>query len=265
MGRLDGKVAFVTGGGSGSGRGCCLRFAEEGADVIVADFDPRGGQETVRMIEAMGRKSVFTPVDVSKEVQVIDAVEQGVRALGRIDVCVAAAGVAQGGPARAVDMDTPRSEQFVLRKPTHQWQRVLDVNLTGVMYTDRAVAKQMLAQGSGGKIVNIASGAAKIPLPGAADYCVSKAGVWMLTKGLAGELAEYKIRVNAIGPGVIETAMTAPMKRDGERWEQVIQSTPLGRVGQPVDIANAALFLVSDDSDFMTGQMLHPDGGIFTG
>ena len=265
MGRLDGKVAFVTGGGSGIGRGCCLRFAEEGADVVVADFDPRGGQETVRLVEGLGRKAVFTPVDVSREPQVIDAVEQGVRALGKIDLCLAAAGVAQGGPGRSVDMNTPIQEQFVVRKPTAHWQRVLDVNLTGLMYTDRAVARQMIARGGGGKIVNIASGAAKIPIPGAADYCVSKTGVWMLTKVLARELARHQIRVNAIGPGFIETAMTAPVKQDGERWERMATASPLARIGQPVDIANAALFLVSDESDFMTGQILHPDGGLFTG
>jgi NAD(P)-dependent dehydrogenase (short-subunit alcohol dehydrogenase family) len=123
----------------------------------------------------------------------------------------------------------------------------------------------MVFQGGGGKIVNIASGAARVPIPGAADYCVSKTGVWMLTKVLARELARHKIRVNAIGPGFIETAMTAPFKQDGERWERMIAQTPLGRIGQPVDIANCALFLLSDESDFMTGQLLHPDGGLFTG
>jgi len=139
------------------------------------------------------------------------------------------------------------------------------VNLTGVMLTDRAVARRMIAAGNGGSIVNIASGAAKIPIPGAADYCVSKTGVWMLTKTLALELTGHQIRVNAIGPGMIETPMTVQAHSDEERRRQIENNTPLGRFGQPQDIANAALFLASDESSFTTGQMLHPDGGIFTG
>src|SRR5690606_32910365 len=127
------------------------------------------------------------------------------------------------------------------------WEKVMAVNLTGVMLTDRAFARRMIDAGIEGSIVNIASGAAKIPLPGAADYCVSKAGVWMLTKVLALEVARHKVRVNAIGPGFIETPMTAAATSDEERRRRLEESTPLGRIGQPEDIANTALFLASDE------------------
>lgn len=259
MTRLTGKVAFITGGASGIGRACAVRFAEEGADVVVADLQPDGGGETVRLVEEHGRRAVFVPMDSSREDEVDEAVAQGVAALGRVDLCVAAAGISGGGPR----LDA--TARMIVDKPTEYWRRVIDVNLTGVMLTNRAVARRMIAQGDGGKIVNIASGAAKIPLPGAADYSVSKAGVWMLTKVLALEFAPYKIRVNAIGPGVIETPMTAELLEDEARVTQLTRRTPLGRVGQPVDIANCALFLCSDESDYFTGQILHPDGGLFTG
>ncbi len=141
---------------------------------------------------------------------------------------------------------------------------MLNVNLTGVMLTDRAVAKRMIAGGRPGSIINIASGAAKIPIPGAAEYCVSKAGVWMLTKVLALEVAP-QIRVNAIGPGFIQTPMTASMRANEEAVTRIVNTTPLKRLGEPVDIANTALFLASDEASFFTGEIIFPDGGLFTG
>jgi NAD(P)-dependent dehydrogenase (short-subunit alcohol dehydrogenase family) len=149
-------------------------------------------------------------------------------------------------------------------KPTEYWEKVLNVNLTGVMMCDRAAARHMIENG-GGSIINIASGAAKIPIAGAAEYCVSKAGVWMLTKVLAIEIARHNVRVNAIGPGFIETPMTASMRADEQRKQAIVNSVPLGRLGQPEDIANAALFLASDESSYFTGEILFPDGGMFTG
>jgi NAD(P)-dependent dehydrogenase (short-subunit alcohol dehydrogenase family) len=158
-----------------------------------------------------------------------------------------------------------RTASYVVNKPVEHWEKVLAVNLTGVMLTNRAVARRMIDRGSGGSIVNIASGAAKIPIPGSADYCVSKAGVWMLTKCLALELAPHGIRVNAIGPGFIETPMTERMREDEAAVQRIISTTPLGRLGQPLDIANAALFLASDEASFWTGEIVFPDGGLFTG
>jgi len=158
-----------------------------------------------------------------------------------------------------------RDGSLLINKPIEYWERVINVNLTGVMLTNRFIARLMVDNGWKGSIVNIASGAAKIPIAGAGDYCVSKAGVWMLTKVLALELAGHGIRVNAIGPGFIETPMTASMRADEERLRRLVAGTPLGRLGTPEDIANAALFLASDEASFFTGEIIFPDGGLFTG
>ena len=192
---------------------------------------------------------------------------------GRIDVCVAAAGISHAQYVSGADPVhenplTPSVDSatgFVENKPVEYWEKVLAVNLTGVFLTDRAVVRQMLAQANPGSIVNIASAAANLPMPGDAEYAVSKAGVWSLTKTLAVELASRGIRVNAIGPGVIETPMTQ-MWTDDETWmAEYLSRSPLGRLGLPLDIANTALFLASDESSFFTGELLKPNGGIFTG
>ena len=150
---------------------------------------------------------------------------------------------------------------FLINKSVASWQRVLDVNLTGVMLTDRAVARQMIVQGDGGSIVNITSVNAVTATVGAADYNVSKAGAWMLTKCLAGELARYRIRVNAVGPGYIKTSMSGS-SYTREKWVNArLAETPLRRLGEPEDIANACLYLVSDEASFVTGEVLYTDGG----
>ncbi|HEX6030702.1 MAG TPA: SDR family oxidoreductase, partial [Tepidiformaceae bacterium] len=210
----------------------------------------------------------FHRTDTSQEADCEALADRAVKEFGRIDALVAAAGISHalyvsGEQREGVNED--RSASLLLNKPTEYWEKVLTVNLTGVMLTDRAIARRMVATGSGGSIVNIASGAAKIPLVGAADYCVSKAGVWMLTKVLALEVATHGIRVNAIGPGFIETPMTASARSDEERSRAILSGIPLGRFGQPEDIANTALFLCSDEAAYFTGELLFPDGGLFTG
>ena len=139
---------------------------------------------------------------------------------------------------------------------------MIDVNLTGVMLTDRAVARHMVVRGGGGSIVNIASVAAVMALNGSADYCVSKAGVWMLTKCLAVELARYRIRVNAVGPGYIKTSMSGSSVAHQPWVDARVAETPLRRLGEPVDIANACLYLACDEASFVTGEIIFPDGGI---
>lgn len=268
MGRLEGKAAVVTGGASGIGAAGALTFAREGADVIIADLDERRGAEVVSAIKALGRKSSFVRTDTSKESDCEALADAVVRELGRIDVCLAAAGISHAryvsGEATG-EIAANRDAAMVLNKPVEYWEKVLAVNLTGVMLTNRAVARRMVAAGRSGSIVNIASGAAKIPLAGSADYCVSKAGVWMLTKCLALELAPQQVRVNAIGPGFVETPMTASLRADEARRRQIETSTPLGRLGTPQDIANYALFLASDESSWVTGEIVFCDGGLFTG
>jgi NAD(P)-dependent dehydrogenase (short-subunit alcohol dehydrogenase family) len=267
-GRLEGKVAVVTGGASGIGQACAVRFAEEGADIVVADLNPERGAETVSLVKTLGRKAVFVRTDTSREADCEALADRAIADFGKIDVLLAAAGISHAlyvSGSEPSEVSGERDAALLINKPTDYWEKVINVNLTGVMLTDRAVARRMLASGRPGSIINIASGAAKIPIVGAADYCVSKAGVWMLTKVLALELARHQVRVNAIGPGFIETPMTASMRADEARVRNLIAGTPLGRLGKPVDIANAALFLASDESSFFTGEIIFPDGGLFTG
>ena len=262
-GRLDNKMALITGGASGIGRATALRFAEEGADVMIADLNSDGG--VVGEVQALGRRASFVRTDTSNAAQCEAMVAEAVRFLGRIDIVVAAAGISSAGLAPQPADGTPPSPtaSFLVNKPIEVWEKVLSVNLNGVMYTDRFVAIAMMANGWEGSIINIASVAAKVPLLGGADYCVSKAGVWMLTKVLAMELGPHKIRVNAIGPGYIETPMTAASRADEVRLHRMLAATPMGRLGMPDEVANTALFLASDEASFFTGEILHPDGGMF--
>ncbi|MFN0096054.1 MAG: SDR family NAD(P)-dependent oxidoreductase [Dehalococcoidia bacterium] len=267
-GRLEGKVAVVTGGASGIGKACALRFAQEGADIVVADLNPDRSAETVAEVRALGRRAIAIATDTSSNAANEALAEGALAEFGRIDVLVAAAGISHAlyvSGSSPTEVRGERDAALLVNKPVEYWEKVINVNLTGVMLTNRAVARAMLAKGTKGSIVNIASGAAKIPIVGAADYCVSKAGVWMLTKMLAAELASQGIRVNAIGPGFIETPMTASVRANEERRRAIESSTPLGRLGQPEDIANTALFLASDEASFFTGEILFPDGGLFTG
>lgn len=268
-GRLDGKVAAVTGGASGIGRACAVRFAQEGADIVVADLDEERGAETVSMVKALGRQASFVRTDTSSHESCEALAEQVFARFGRADALVAAAGISHAlyvsGKESSGEVSSTRDAAHIINKPVEYWEKVLSVNLTGVMYTNRAFARRLVDRNQKSSIINIASGAAKIAIPGAADYCVSKAGVWMLTKVLAVELAGYGIRVNAIGPGFIETPMTASMRADEDRVQQLVRSIPLGRLGVPEDIANTALFLASDEASYFTGEIIFPDGGLFTG
>lgn len=268
QGRLAGRVALITGGASGIGRACAQRYAEEGADLVIADRDARRGAEAVEELRATANsRAIFVEVDVAAEASVEAMVAQAVREFGRIDTVLAAAGIANAayvsGAPRSRDAD--RESRMLVNLPVADWQRVLDVNLTGVMLTGRAAARRMIAQGRGGTIVNIASTAARIALPGAADYCVSKAGVAMLTHVFAMELLAYNIRVNAIGPGFIETPMTQSMQDDPEGRAMMIGMTPMGRLGTPREMANTALYLACDESSYTTGHTLYPNGGMFVG
>jgi len=268
-GRFAGKVAVVAGGASGMGRESSIRLAREGAAVVVAGLadDPRG-PETVEMIEGAGGRAIYCGTDVSREASCEAMAQAAVDEFGRLDLCIAAAGIFHAGYVSgevSEDDDRSRPEHRIVNKQVEHWERVLDVNLTGVMLTNRAVAKRMAELGNGGSIVNISSGAAKIPIRGAAEYSVSKAGVWMLTKVLALELAPDNIRVNTVAPGVIDTPMALAVTTDESRRQATERWIPLGRLGEAADIAEASLFLLSDAAGYITGQILHPDGGIFSG
>jgi len=274
-GRLEGRVAVVTGGGNGIGRACCERFAEEGADVVVGDLLDEAGAETVQLVEKAGRSGLFVHLDASSLVDNEALIGQAVDRFGKVDVLVTAAGISHadyrsGDRSRDEEMLTralesredPARRMLELELP--QWQKVLDVNLTGTFLALQATARQMVGQGTGGSIVTIASVAAKHPEAGPPSYAVSKAGVWMLTKAAARSLGPAGIRVNSIGPGFIATNMTAMATAIPEVTEMFLANLPLGRLGTPREVADTALFLASDESAYFTGEILHPDGGFFT-
>src|SRR5580704_7319844 len=258
-GRLAGKIAVITGGGSGIGRACALRFAAEGAKVCVADLDLAAAKETARRMAAGGAASLAVRVDTTDEAANDAMVAACVEAFGGVDILVAAAGV--GSPRPEAESAKPYT---MLTMPTERFRAVVDVNLYGVLFSNRAVARWMVANQRGGSLVNLGSIMSKMPSTGGA-YSVSKAGVWMATKCLAQELARHGIRVNAIGPGFIETPMTAPLRADAERSRWAMGLTPVGRYGTVEEVASTALFLASDDAAFFTGEILHPSGGVFVG
>jgi glucose 1-dehydrogenase len=245
--RLQGKVAIVTGAGSGNGRGIALRFAEEGARVIVADVAEAGAAETVAQIAAVGGTAAAVRADVSDKAQAQIMAEEAVRRFGALDILVNNAGIEFLTPF----LDISESE----------WDRILDVNLKGAFLCGQAAARRMVTAGRGGKILNIASINSQIALAKQAHYVSSKGGLLMLTKAMAIELAPHRINVNAIGPGVIDTALTKGSLADPERRAMLLSHVPWGRVGQPRDIANAALFLCTDEADYVTGTILYVDGG----
>ena len=263
------KVALITGGASGIGRSCALRFAAEGARIVVADLNQQRASQVVAELEQMGAPALAVTVDTSQPEEVEAMVAAAVAQFGRIDACVAAAGISHAGYVSRSEDDQngsdnfAQSDMFLINKSLEAWQQVLDVNLTGVMLTNQLVARQMRTQeGSGGAIVNIASVAAGTALIGAADYCVSKAGVLMLTKCAAVELGRFDIRVNAVGPGYTKTSMSATITRN-DRWVSAREAeTPMARLGEPEDIANACLYLCSDEASFVTGEIIFADGGI---
>ncbi|MEN8184621.1 MAG: SDR family NAD(P)-dependent oxidoreductase, partial [Myxococcota bacterium] len=191
MATLAGKVAFVTGAGSGIGRSVAVRLAREGADVAVSDIDPGGANETAEAVREAGRKAHVQLANVASERQVREAVEASVAALGRLDIAVANAGIGRVGT--------------VLDMPVKDWQDQVDVNLTGVFLTVQATARRMVAQGEGGRIVCMASLAAEITGQMTWGYSATKAGVRMMVRGWGQELGAHGITVNAIGPGIIET------------------------------------------------------------
>ena len=267
-GKLQDQVAIITGGASGIGEAIALLFAAEGAHIAIADLNEESGAQTVSAVKALDRDAIFVRTDTSSEEQCEALASATVEHFGAINIQVGAAGISYS----QYNSDNPTSAQlladpeasFLINADLNAWQRVLDVNLTGVMLSARAAAKRMIESDSGGNIINLASIMAKVSRPGVAPYCVSKAGVWMLTKCLAMELVGYNIRVNAIGPGFIETTMTAPMRafESGSDWAMGL--TPMGRFGTAEEVAKTALFLASDDSSFYTGKLLHPDGGVLT-
>ncbi len=246
MNRLKGKVAIVTGGGSGIGRATCLLFAREGAKVVVADYVAEGGNETMKQIKAAGGEAVFVQADVSKSTDVQNMIGATVRNYGRVDILFNNAGI-----------EGPSSKLANLKE--EDWDRVIAIDLTSVFLGIKYAIQEMLKQG-GGVIISTASVAGMVGFPGSGAYAAAKAGVINLTRLAALEYAEKNIRVNCICPGVIETPMVDRVVGERPR-ERIVRTEPMGRLGRPEEIANAALFLASDESSFATGAPFIIDGG----
>ena len=267
MGLLDNRVAVITGGISGLGRASALRYAAEGARVVVADINAERGANAAAEMSAGGASIEFIQVDVTSKESQQALFDDVVSRYGQVDTVLAAAGVSSSGyiSGEVSEVEADPEERMFHNRMLEDWEKVMAVNVTGVMLTNQMAIKHMLAKGNAGSIVNIASIAGRRPLPGASDYCVSKAAVIMLTQTVATEYSTSNIRVNAIGPGFIETPMTANIRQSPEWMDTVMQMTPMQRMGQANEIASTALFLASEESSYFTGQTLFPNGGMFTG
>lgn len=249
---LSNRVAIITGGARGIGRGIALKFAEEGCSIVIADIITLEARKTVEEISSRGRNAFFITSDVSDSRQVQNMVDQAINKFGKVDILANVAGV---GPHRQSIVDVIEED----------WDKVIDINLKGVFLCCQAIVPHMKEKGYG-KIINISSLAAICPAGPMVHYNASKAGVMALTTDLGTELAPFNICVNAIMPGIIRTHMldqnVAPGTNKEDYYETMRKLVPMGRVGRPEDIAGAALFLASDLSSYMTGERILVAGGL---
>jgi 3-oxoacyl-[acyl-carrier protein] reductase len=243
---LKGKIALVTGAAQGIGRAIALLLAQKGADIVISDINLEKAEEMAKEIEALGRKAMAIKVDVANTNDVERMVEAILERFGQIDILVNNAGIAR--------------DKLILRMTEEDWDSVLNVNLKGTFNCTKAVIKHMSKQRKG-KIVNIASVVGEMGNVGQANYSASKAGVIGFTKTIAREFAQRGINVNAIAPGYIETPMTEALTEKVK--EGLRRMIPMERLGRPDDVAQAVLFLVSEASSYITGQVLNVNGGIY--
>jgi len=245
MATMTGKVALVTGAARGIGQAIAKKLAAEGCDVALCDLKVEWLAETVGLIEALGRKVKCFEVDVGNAAAVDEAVSGALKEFGKIDILINNAGITK--------------DTLMIRMSEQDWDAVITVNLKGTFLFTKAVARPMMKQRTG-TIVNVASIIGLIGNAGQCNYAASKAGVIALTKSAARELAARNVRVNAVAPGFIETKMTEALPE--EVRTKMLGAIPMGRFGQPEDVANVVLFLASDMSSYMTGQVLPICGGM---
>ncbi|WP_069805688.1 SDR family NAD(P)-dependent oxidoreductase [Thermogemmatispora onikobensis] len=250
MGRLDGRVAFVTGAGRGIGAATVLRMAEEGARVALVDIDVEGCQQVAQELERLGAQCLVLPCDVSKNAMVEEAVEKTVSQFGRLDILVNNAGIIR--------------DNLLFKMSEEDWDAVMAVHLKGAFLCSRAAQKHMVQQRYG-RIISLSSTSA-LGNRGQANYSTAKAGLQGLTRTLAIELGPFGITTNAVAPGFIDTEMTrSSARRQGLDPEEVIAEAskriPVRRVGQPRDVANVICFLASEEAGFVNGQIIYVSGG----
>ncbi|MGA2536113.1 MAG: glucose 1-dehydrogenase [Terracidiphilus sp.] len=247
--RLQGRTAVVTGAGTGIGQAIAIAFANEGASVVV-DYvgNASVAEETLNKISTVGGKSLGVAADVSNPDQVNGLIQQTLAAFGRLDIFVNNAGI-------------EKKFAFV-DYPLEEWQKIVAVNLTGAFLCSQAAARQMIAQGTGGRIINISSIHEDLAFPLNAPYSATKGGIRMLMRTIAVELAPHQITVNNIGPGAIFTPIDKDVESDAKLNDQILAEIPMGRWGRPEEVAQFAVYLASDDAAYITGSTHFIDGGM---
>jgi len=247
--RLQGKVAIVTGAATGIGQAIAVAFAREGAAVVV-DYvgESTAAAETMGQIEALGGKGLAVAADVSQPDAVQALMQKTLKEFGRLDIAVNNAGI---------------EKRFAfIDYPVEEWQRIVAVNLTGTFLCAQAAARQMIAQGGGGRIINISSIHEDLAFPLNAPYSATKGGIRMLMRTIAVELAPHGITVNNIGPGAIYTPINKNLEGNEALQAELIAEIPMGRLGRPEEVAQLALYLASDEAAYMTGSTHFIDGGM---
>lgn len=247
--KLKDKVAVIAGGTKGIGLGIALEFVREGAKVVVGGTNPKNGEEAVREIKTAGGDGLFVKCDVADLADLDNFIAQVVDRFGRVDIYVANAGINDANKTHFLEISP------------EQYDRIMAVNLRGMFFGGQKAAQQMVAQGDGGVIINMSSVNAHLALDSQVVYTVSKGGIQQLTKIQAVALAPHNIKVNAMAPGPIETDLLRRVGSDKELMDTILSRTPQGRIGTPKECGRLAVFLASDDSDFIFGQSIFIDGG----
>jgi glucose 1-dehydrogenase len=247
--RLANKVALITGSSKGIGRAIAERFAQEGADVVI-DYNstPGGAEEALRNVEAAGRRGLIVKADLSSTAQVHTLIATAIEHFGHLDILVNNAGIETHAPFWEVTEE--------------DYDRVLDVNLKGVFFATQEMVRHLMQTKRRGKIVNISSVHEDLPFPNFAAYCASKGGLKMLTRNLSVELGPLGININSIAPGAIETPINTKLLNDPQKLNALLTQIPLTRLGKPNDVSGLAVFLASDDADYVTGSTYFVDGGL---